>query len=79
MSGIYTYYTSVFSKTLNGNLDLSGFIRVMENLESHGILKNHFPGLESMEFLSGSWKILIWFMEKCIKRSELWMRRIVFL
>ena len=24
-----------------------GFIRVMENLESHGILQNHFPGLES--------------------------------
>ena len=24
-----------------------GFVRVMENLESHGILEFHFPGLES--------------------------------
>ena len=27
-----------------------GFVRVMENLESRGILKNHFPGLESCGF-----------------------------
>ena len=27
--------------------DKSGFVRVMENLESHGILEFHFPGLES--------------------------------
>ena len=24
-----------------------GFVRVMENLESHAILQYHFPGLES--------------------------------
>ena len=29
---------------------VAGFVRVMENLESHGILKNHFPGLESHGF-----------------------------
>ena len=29
---------------------LTGFVRVMENLESHGILKNCFPGLESHGF-----------------------------
>ena len=28
---------------------LSGFVQVMENLESHGILQFHFPGLESPE------------------------------
>ena len=27
-----------------------GFVRVMENLESHTILKNYFPGLESYGF-----------------------------
>ena len=27
----------------------SGFVRVMENLESHGILQFHFPDLESPE------------------------------
>ena len=27
----------------------SGFVQVMENLESHGILQFHFPGLESPE------------------------------
>ena len=26
-----------------------GFVQVMENLESHGILQFHFPGLESPE------------------------------
>ena len=26
---------------------VTGFVRVMENLESHGILEFHFPGLES--------------------------------
>ena len=26
-----------------------GFVEVMENLESHGILRFHFPGLESPE------------------------------
>ena len=26
------------------------FVRVMENLESPGIWKNHFPGLESLGF-----------------------------
>ena len=26
---------------------ISGFVRVMENLESHGILEFDFPGLES--------------------------------
>ena len=28
-------------------MQMTGFIRVMENLESHGILEFHFPGLES--------------------------------
>ena len=28
----------------------TGFVRVMENLESHGILEFHFPGLESHGF-----------------------------
>ena len=27
----------------------SGFVRVMENLESHGILQFHFPDQESPE------------------------------
>ena len=27
----------------------TGFVQVMENLESHGILEFHFPGLESPE------------------------------
>ena len=27
----------------------TGFVQVMENLESHGILQFHFPGLESPE------------------------------
>ena len=26
---------------------LTGFVQVMENLKSHGILEFHFPGLES--------------------------------
>ena len=29
------------------NFPLSGFVRVLENLESPGILLWHFPGLES--------------------------------
>ena len=28
----------------------TGLVRVIENLESHGILKNHFPGLQSHGF-----------------------------
>ena len=28
----------------------TGFVRVMENLESREIFKNHFPGLESHGF-----------------------------
>ena len=27
--------------------EMAGFVRVIENLESHGILEFHFPGLES--------------------------------
>ena len=49
------HYHYIYSKT--------GFVRVMENLESHGILKNYFPGLEGQgiflgvrKFLFGSWK-----------------------
>ena len=34
----------------------TGFVQVMENLESHGILQFHFPGLESPE-------IYVWVME----------------
>ena len=34
----YTYYESHF---------ITGFAQVMEILESHGIFKFHFPGLES--------------------------------
>ena len=29
---------------------VTGFVRVMENLESREIFKNHFPGLESHGF-----------------------------
>ena len=39
------------SGTENGSIDFSlpctGFVRVLENLESPGILLWHFPGLES--------------------------------
>ena len=35
----------------------AGFIQVMENLEIHGILKFHFPDLESHGILNKSWKI----------------------
>jgi len=31
--------------------EFTGFVRVLENLESHGILFLSFPGLESHEFL----------------------------
>ena len=31
----------------NKKLEVTGFVRVMEKLESHGILEFHFPGLES--------------------------------
>ena len=32
-------------------MDNSGFVQVMENLESHGILQLDFPGLETSEIL----------------------------
>ena len=32
-----------------GHLSRAGFVQVMENLESHGILDIHYPGLESHE------------------------------
>ena len=35
----------------------SGFKRVLENLESPGILSWHFPGLESPEKGHWSWKV----------------------
>ena len=43
-------YIKVLSPTLNSRIfceDRSGFVRVLENLESPGILLCHFPGLES--------------------------------
>ena len=42
---------------------IAGFVRVMENLESHEIFKIHFPGLESHGILilghGKSWKMKI--------------------
>ena len=35
------------TKNKGGSPTLPGFLRVMENLESHGISILHFPGLES--------------------------------
>lgn len=40
---------------------VSGFVRVMENLESHGISKKKFQAWKVMEFRSESWKV----MENC--------------
>ena len=40
---------------------MSGFVRVMENLESHGISKKKFQAWKVMEFRSESWKV----MENC--------------
>lgn len=39
----------------------AGFVRVMENLESHGISKKKFQAWKVMEFRSESWKV----MENC--------------
>jgi hypothetical protein len=45
--------SSDMNKRLNNSIvDTAGFPRVMENLESHGILKFYFPGLEK------SWKFI---------------------
>ena len=41
---------------ISNDCTCTGFIQVMENLESHGILQFHFPGLESPE-------IYVWVME----------------
>ena len=38
------------------NVEITEFVRVMEHLKSHGILKFHFPGLEFIE-------IEVWVME----------------
>ena len=43
------------------NSHMSGFVRVMENLESHGISKKKFQAWKVMEFRSESWKV----MENC--------------
>ena len=36
----------------------AGFVRVMENLKSHGIFKIRFPGLEIHGILVWSWKVM---------------------
>ena len=46
-----------------GNHDLyqvtqTGFIWVIENLESHGIQEYHFPGLKSHEVNYWPWKVM---------------------
>ena len=44
----------------------TGFVRVLENLESPGILLWHFPGLESPGKGYWSWKVL----EICLTRVK---------
>ena len=36
-------------ESISVDIPTAGFLRVMENLESHGILEFHFPCLESHE------------------------------
>ena len=44
------------------------FVRVLENLESPGILLWHFPGLESPGKSHWSWKVL----EICLTQLKIW-------
>ena len=46
------------TRKLHYSLVQSGFVRVMENLESHGILKFVFQARKVIEFWFGSWKVV---------------------
>lgn len=58
-------FNSSFSRAILVRYSFSarstGFVRVMENLESHGISKKKFQAWKVMEFRSESWKV----MENC--------------
>ena len=61
MPGSETALEEVMCRVLGPLLQDAGFVRVMENLESHGISKKKFQAWKVMEFRSESWKV----MENC--------------
>ena len=54
--------------------ELTGFVRVLENLESPGMLLWHFPGLESPEKMLWSWKVT-WKSVNSSKKYEVYGRQ----